>query len=246
MSISVFPVPAASSLYSRVAIITSSQTWTHPDSPSVSNPKPVKAIVIGGGGGGGSGMACGSNNESNRATGGGGGGSGCVALFDGYVTAGVSITIGSGGSGGAGVSSSTNNLTSGVSGTSGGNTSFGNVTALAGRYGAGPNNSSQLNHGLGGSGGSGGGMARQGSNGSAGGAFGWFGGEGRAHQPLLQGGQGWPPLLLQCLDRRRRQAGQGGHGHGQRGRGERGHQEGWRERQVADLHRFPGFEHHPP
>lgn len=148
-------IPAVSDLYSRIAIVTTTSTWTHPDGVSATNPKPVRAIIIGGGGGGGSGSATGTTTNGVNG-GGGGGGSGVVAVFNGHVTAGVSITIGAGGSGGAGVVSTSATTTAGNSGTSGGNTSFGNITAYGGQGGQGAPASSNTVIG-GGSGGSAGG-----------------------------------------------------------------------------------------
>jgi len=111
MSVSVFPAPASvasAPSFNRVAVITSSGTWTHPDGASASSPKQILAIAIGAGGGGGSGGP--SRNGSitlARALGGGGGGAGFVSSAYVPLTGQATITIGASGNGGAAVTNST-------------------------------------------------------------------------------------------------------------------------------------------
>ena len=110
MSVSIFPAPASvasAPLFNRVAVITSSGTWTHPDGASSTAPKQILAIAIGAGGGGGSGGP--SRNGSitdSRALGGGGGGAGFLSAAYVPLSGNATITIGSGGTGGAAVTNS--------------------------------------------------------------------------------------------------------------------------------------------
>lgn len=133
MAQSVFPVPstATPSLYSRTALITTSQTWAHPDGYAAN--RPVKVIIHGAGGGGGSGAAGASwGTTTYAAVGGYGGASGFCLVFDYVMSGDVAITIGAGGAGGAAVSGV--NL-DGNYGTGGGSTSFGSYLAPGGNGG---------------------------------------------------------------------------------------------------------------
>jgi hypothetical protein len=120
--------------FNRSAILTNTQTWTHPDSPSANNPLRVFVIVVAGGGGGASGATA---TGANAAIfGGWGGGSGYVLPAATVVTSSVSVTVGAGGTGGAGVSrSGASGITVGTSGNAGGDSSFGNILAKGGRPG---------------------------------------------------------------------------------------------------------------
>jgi len=125
MAIEQFPAPAG---LTRLAVISSSQTWTHPDGASSTSPKPVFVIAVGGGGGGGSGASQGQFDSSsylnNVIGGGGGGGAGNIEAFENLVYAPVTVTIGAGGSGGTGIGNG-GSQGPGNPGSNGGNTSFG-------------------------------------------------------------------------------------------------------------------------
>ena len=91
----------SSGLYSRVAIVTSSSTWTHPD--GYSSPRPVKIIAVGGGQGGQGGAAkLATTYALTNVNGGTGGDANTVILTEGWMTSNLSITIGAGSSGGSG------------------------------------------------------------------------------------------------------------------------------------------------
>lgn len=170
MSANVFPLPAIP--FTRLATITASGTWDHPD--GYSQARPVKVVCIGGGGGGGSGRAKNSTSATNI-SGGGGGGSGHVQIADGFVTDQMTLTIGAFGVGGALVTATGNVNTAGLVGTSGGNTIASATAFLCSTAGRAANNggagadATNSTSGLGGSGG-----AAAGNNGAgrAGGSFG--------------------------------------------------------------------------
>ena len=133
------------SLLSRVAILTSSGTWTHPDGASAGSPKTVYVILSGGGAGGAGGSTANPGATSTAAGSGlaGGGASGCVNEGFISVTGAVSYTIGAGGAGGTGGTNSTSGSTStGNNGSAGGSTIFSGLTAIGGGlsngYGFGP------------------------------------------------------------------------------------------------------------
>ena len=127
MAITQFPAPAG---LTRLAVISSSGTWTHPDGASSGSPKPVFVVAIGGGGGGAGGSALHQavNNVNARCAGGAGGASGFIAAMHTTVLNSVSVTIGSGGTGGAAVNSGGNLGYVGNDGNKGGDTSFGTNT----------------------------------------------------------------------------------------------------------------------
>lgn len=101
MAIQVIPTPSSSSLYSRVALVTSSSTWAHPD--GYASPRPVKIVKINGGNGGkGGGVDMTLANIDNNAQNAPGGGSGFVQVNESYITGDLSVVIGAGGSGGQG------------------------------------------------------------------------------------------------------------------------------------------------
>jgi hypothetical protein len=133
MAQSVFPVPSAAtpSLYSRTALITTSQTWAHPDGYAAN--RPVKVIIHGAGGGGGSG-ACGAgwSTGTHAAVGGYGGGSGYCSVIETVMTGDVSITIGAGGAGGASLNTANGD---GNYGNDGGATLFGTYSVAGGSGG---------------------------------------------------------------------------------------------------------------
>jgi len=107
MSINQIPAPQA--LYTRMALVTSTGTWSHPD--GYGSPRPVKVLVYNGGFGGFAGRAqifsalgsAGSNN-------GGGGSSGYVFEQDGFITSDLSITVGAGGSGQSNITATTTSV----------------------------------------------------------------------------------------------------------------------------------------
>jgi hypothetical protein len=121
MGLSVFP-PTSMAGLGRVQYLTSSQTWTHPDGASPSNPKPIYILMTGGGGGGGAGVG-GSNvsTTSYFCAGGQGGGSGFGLEQYYFVTGSVSVTIGAAGS---------------ANGGGGGTTSFGSFSTPGGSGGS--------------------------------------------------------------------------------------------------------------
>lgn len=136
--------------YSRLATITTSQTWVHPDNPSATNPKKIKVVIVGGGAGGASG--CSSNNVNPFYSTFGyymaGGGSGYANLQ--YLTmrtASAVIVIGAGGTGGA---ATTNNVSTGavngVAGANGGQSSF-NQFIASGGFATGTGGSSSIGNG---------------------------------------------------------------------------------------------------
>lgn len=154
---------SGSSAFSRAEIITSSQTWTHPD--GLDTPKPVKILAMGAGGGGGSGAA--TNAGSVGAAGaGGGGGSGYVRTYEGFVSNPLTVVIGAAGNGGSGVVRSGNvGNTDGNSGNGGGATTVSqsspliSIVAPPGSGGGGGRGSGNVNSSNGGSsGGSHGGL----------------------------------------------------------------------------------------
>jgi hypothetical protein len=142
MSISVIGTAAASTglAFTSAAVLTSSQTWTHPGGPTAVDPKPVYVIIAGAGGGGASGtFAVPANTSTNACViGGGGGGAGYVVEGMFSVTSSVSVTVGAAGTGGAG-SSGGSSYSNGNNGTSGGNSSFGSMLAFGGDGGDGGN-----------------------------------------------------------------------------------------------------------
>lgn len=113
MAVNQFPIPSGFST-ERVAAITTTSTWTHPDGASVSNPKKIIILAMGGGGGGGAG--------TGNFGGGGGGGAGIVRKQTLVITAPISITIGAGGN----------------SSVSGGDTIVGSFSAPGGGAGGSP------------------------------------------------------------------------------------------------------------
>jgi hypothetical protein len=128
MSITVFPpVSSSGKVFTRLATVTSSGTWTHPDGASTGSPKEVFVVAIGGGGGGAGGgaRALGGAGNSGGVSGSGGGGSGFVAYGETLVFAPVSVSIGAGGTGGAGAGSNQPNNT--FKAGDGGVTSFGTL-----------------------------------------------------------------------------------------------------------------------
>jgi hypothetical protein len=107
MAIQVIPTPSASSLYSRVALVTSSSTWAHPD--GYAQPRPVKIVKINGGNGGkGGGIDMATGVIDNNAQNAPGGGSGFVQVGETYITGDLSIVVGAGGSGGQGAFATAN------------------------------------------------------------------------------------------------------------------------------------------
>jgi hypothetical protein len=142
MSISVIGTAAASTglAFTSAAVLTSSQTWTHPGGPTAVDPKPVYVIVAGAGGGGAGGTFAvpGSTSTNAVVVGGGGGGAGYVVEGMFSVTSSVSVTVGAAGTGGAG-SSGGSSYSSGSSGSAGGSSSFGSMLAFGGNGGDGGN-----------------------------------------------------------------------------------------------------------
>jgi len=122
MAITVFPAPNRGfpANLTRVATITSSTTWTHPDGASASNPKRVYVVALGAGGGGGGGRGY-FQPSTEVYTGGAGGGAGFISGTENLIFAPITITIGSGGTGGGGGSRSSEAST----GNNGGTTSVG-------------------------------------------------------------------------------------------------------------------------
>lgn len=118
----------------REAVLTSSQTWTHPDGASAEDPKEIFVIARSGGGGGGSGVAIrvtGSDQPAVRGTAGGGGGAGAVIAQKLFVTQNVSVTVGSGGAGGSAVTTTAiRQYLDGDNGGFGGNTILSQSTDL--------------------------------------------------------------------------------------------------------------------
>jgi hypothetical protein len=129
---------AGPTTFNRVAILTNTQTWNHPDGASANNARRVQVMVLGGGGGGGAGSALVATGVA--AAGGAGGGSGYAIFATTYVTGSVSVVVGAGGTGGAGGTSNTQRY--GLDGNNGGYSAFGNITAGGGYYGAGNYNPS--------------------------------------------------------------------------------------------------------
>jgi hypothetical protein len=110
MAIQVIPTPSSSSLYSRVALVTSSSTWAHPD--GYASPRPVKIVKINGGNGGkGGGIDMTNANIDNNAQNAPGGGSGFVQINESYITGDLSVVIGAGGSGGQGAFATSSSTT---------------------------------------------------------------------------------------------------------------------------------------
>lgn len=128
---------AGPTTFNRVAILTNSQTWNHPDGASANNARRVQVLVMGGGGGGGGGWSAKGYAGGTNGAGGAGGGSGYAIFVTTMVTGAVSVTVGAGGTGGAGGTNSVAGTASfGSDGNSGGLSAFGNVVAGGGFYGA--------------------------------------------------------------------------------------------------------------
>ena len=162
MSANVFPTPPLP--FTRLATISTSTTWDHPD--GYSQPRPIRVLCVGGGGGGASGAV--SNQTTGTArVGGGGGGSSLVLFADLFISSQATITIGAGGTGGALATITGTGNTNGNAGGNPGDTTFSTSTNYLksmnaeiinalGNLGAGTN-------GAGGSGGSAGGTSPSGS-----------------------------------------------------------------------------------
>lgn len=122
-------IPTPQQIGTRVALITSTSTWVHPD--GYAQPRPVKLVVFNGGGGGTGGVVRvtpGANAQVGSP--GRGGGSGLVTESQVMVTSNLSITIGAGGA--AGPSQSiTNSVDTQLGATVGGN---GGTTTVIGSY----------------------------------------------------------------------------------------------------------------
>jgi hypothetical protein len=176
MATGIFPAPALP--FTRIATVTASGTWDHPD--GYSSARPIFVVAIGGGAGGGSGEAVITNTDAGT-RGGGGGGSGLVCIANTFITSQATVTIGAAGTGGAAVTklgSAGTGTTIGNDGTSGGDTIFSATgilvrtqiaqTQVAEQYGRGGSVGSN-----GGSGASGGGSNPTGTSTNGGGSLGY-------------------------------------------------------------------------
>jgi hypothetical protein len=126
---------AGPTTFNRVAILTNSQTWNHPDGATANNARRVQVLVLGGGGGGGGGWASSANGGLSNGAGGGGGGSGYANFVTTMVTGSVTVTVGAGGTGGSGGTTGAGSVSWGFDGNSGGVSAFGNITSGGGFYG---------------------------------------------------------------------------------------------------------------
>ena len=123
MSANVFPTPPLP--FTRLATISTSTTWDHPD--GYSQPRPIRVITIAGGGGGAGGAV---NNGTAGAivTGGGGGAGGTINMQDTFISSQATITVGAGGTAGAAVTIIGAGSTAGNAGGEGGDTIFSSST----------------------------------------------------------------------------------------------------------------------
>lgn len=164
--------------FSRMATVSTSTTWDHPDGWGTG--KLIRVVCIGGGAGGGSGVAH-IGNASTNCYAGGGGSSGTVVVGEYVVSSTATITIGAGGAGGAAVTlSGATGSTSGNTGATGGDTTFSATgiylttinTTMSSQYPPFGGNGTTSTESFGGTGMSGGAQGRNNVTGYAGGSHG--------------------------------------------------------------------------